>query len=263
MAAPETPRRPGPMDRIRRDSPRTGPGVPNMGGTNPLPLPPQRTNLPTPPNMSSNRPGPAPTAGGRTLPLPPVAVPTPTPAPVAGQPSTFMPASALLPQPVAPQPGQEGQPAPGQEAQTPQPGQPAAPAVGQGPSGPANANVAPQTQAPGTPGTTPAAPMSPVNKGYQVTGQVDYVPESYELDSLQPGQAVTTPHGDVYRDPSGKLKLKLNEQGKAAYQQARVEKIKRFGNYPGMEDPNAPAPPVNPRGPDFNPFAPPGSGWIE
>ena len=267
------PRPPGPMDRLRRQAPRTGPSVPNMGGINAVPLPPQRTNLARPPMPAdSGRPGPVPGAGGArpTYPLPPTA----NVSSATGRP-TFAPAGPVTPQQPPPtnlpmgtapvEAGVEGE----QPVEVAAPG--AAPEVApeEQVSGAPQLGVGEQAQ----PSQQPAQPLQPqplgppqvpgVDKGYQVSGQLDYVPETYELDGLQSGQAVSTPEGDVYRDrTTGKLKMRLNQQGKAAYQQARTEKLKRYGNYPGMEDPAAPPPPVNPRGPDFNPFAA-GDGWID
>jgi hypothetical protein len=93
-------------------------------------------------------------------------------------------------------------------------------------------------------------------------GSLTRPPTSEELVTLGSGRGYTTPVGDVYRDASGALQLKLNDQGKAAYEAARMKKLQAFGDYPGKDDPESPAPPIEPGVPSFNPFAAAGKGWV-
>jgi hypothetical protein len=80
------------------------------------------------------------------------------------------------------------------------------------------------------------------------------MPSMEELDALSSGHGITTPHGDVFRDHTGKLMLRLNDQGKQAYEEERARKLGTFGVYPGHDDPAAPPPPLTPGVPSFNPF---------
>jgi hypothetical protein len=80
------------------------------------------------------------------------------------------------------------------------------------------------------------------------------MPNEDELAALGVGMGVTTPHGDVFRGPDGELKLRLNEEGKMAYEEERFRKLSTFGAYPGHDDPGAPPPPLTPGMPSFNPF---------
>lgn len=158
-------------------------------------------------------------------------------------------------------------PSPGAGTPGPQPGaQPAPAPLGQAPAQqPPAATVTVKTGAT-APAAQPAAsalPAGPAEPGpYQVVGALAHVPSAQELTALGTGRAYRTPHGDVYRNDQGKLMLRLNPDGMAALEQRRVERLQRFGDYPGMDDPAAPPPPIVPWLPSYNPWAPPGKEWI-
>jgi hypothetical protein len=66
----------------------------------------------------------------------------------------------------------------------------------------------------------------------------------------------------MYRHPAtGAVMERLNDQGRADYKVRQAEALAAYGPYPGMDDPNHPAPVVIPGGPNYNPFAPKGGEW--
>lgn len=130
----------------------------------------------------------------------------------------------------------ERQPQQARVAPAPAPPAPAAPAA----PAPAAASTAGQSAA--------AAPP------YNVVATRARAPSSDELSALGTGNAFTTPHGDVFRDRDGRLKMNLSEAGKQRWQERRMEALRTFGTYPGMDDPEADPPPVVPGMPMFNPF---------
>lgn len=103
---------------------------------------------------------------------------------------------------------------------------------------------------------TPTAPPTPTAEApYRPVRQFAHVPRRFEVDQLQPGEGAATPVGDVYRDPqSGRLKLRMNEAGKAAWRQKAQDRLREFGTYPLSHDPLAPKPDVTPGTPVYNPF---------
>jgi hypothetical protein len=188
-------------------------------------------------------------------------------APRTGPPANNSGGFPPLPPPPAVKPPNQpatsaGRPGPTQGAQ-PAPINPGLPPAPQAPAAPAGITIvqAPQAQ-PSTVGP-PAAPQpAPSASGHRIVGQLDYVPAMHELEALGAGNAISTPHGEVYRDPAtGALAWQRNQVGEAAYQAERASKAKAFGSYPWMHDPAAPAPPIEPGQPSYNPFAPRGSEW--
>lgn len=76
-----------------------------------------------------------------------------------------------------------------------------------------------------------------------------------ELDRAGPG-VYTTPTAIMQKDEMGKTKvLGLTELGKQKIKEVEVKMRKRFGAYPGHDDPNSPPPPVKAGQPWFNPFS--------
>lgn len=90
-----------------------------------------------------------------------------------------------------------------------------------------------------------------------MTFSMDHVPTPAELVNLPPGASFQTPYGTV--GPDGKLVP--SPEGQQRYQQAIVERRKKFGNHPFLSDPNAPQPPVALGKRSFNPFV--RNGWLE
>jgi hypothetical protein len=248
---------PDPFDALRKQAPRTGPPVQNMGGTPSLPPSPTVKTVVPSPALQRGAPGPQ----GAALPAaPPLTLPPPPP-------------------------GYKAQEAPGE---TTPPGWQAnafnrgylpghrprdgyaralrAKIAGEGeggpPQGPADPAMQPAPTVVKTTQTTtqpmpqaPARPQAaPPGGPYQVIGSRPEMPSEEELQALGHGQGVTTPHGDVYRGPDGSLKLRLNDAGKQAYEEERARKLSTFGVYPGHDDPAAPPPPLTPGIPSFNPF---------
>jgi hypothetical protein len=207
---------PDPFDALRKQAPRTGPPVQNMGGTpTQAPTPAVKTVVPSP-AVASGPPGPT----GAALPsAPPLTLPAPPPG--------YQP------------PAMQG-------AMQPPPGQP--PAMQGTVVKKTETTTAPTPAAPAAP--QPAAPGGP----YQVIGSRPQMPDMEELNALGTGHGITTPHGDVFRAADGRLMLQLNDQGKQAYEEERARKLSTFGHYPGHDDPGAPPPPLTPGLPSFNPF---------
>lgn len=210
---------PDPFDALRKLAPRTGPPVQNMGGTPTLPPSPAAKTVVPSPAVATGPPGPQ----GQALPAaPPLTLPPPPPGYQAPQ-----------------QAGQQGavqQPAAPTVVKKTETTTTPAPALGP------NAMQSPAPQ--------PAAPGGP----YQVIGTRPQMPTEDELMGLGTGHGITTPHGDVFRDHTGALKLRLNDAGKQAYEEERARKLGTFGAYPGHDDPTAPPPPLTPGLPSFNPF---------
>lgn len=231
-----------PYDSLKKVAPRTGPNVPNMGGMPAQPNAPQRTNLPDTPAVRTAPPGPAPASGAR----PAGGLPGVPPMPPGYDPSALLPAG--MPPPPPP-PG----PLPGGVMGEMHAAAPPVPMAAPAPAAP--------TPAPATYPNT-GEPTMPVPEDLSSIGRVDYTPTVDQLRAIAPGRALATPHGDIYRDAgTGKLRLRLNDAGKVAYQAARMQAVARFGKYPGHDDPNAPPPPIEPGVPNFNPFAVPGQEW--
>jgi hypothetical protein len=187
-------------------------------------------------------------------------------APRTGPPVQRM--SGFPAQPVAAQPRTTvPPPSPGAGTPGPQPAaQPAAaplpPGQAPGPA-PAQAQITVQTGA-AQPAPGAGLPPGPPEPGpYRLVGALPNVPSSQELSALGTGMGMRTPHGDVYRNDRGRLMLRLNPEGQAVIQQRTVERLQRFGAYPGQDDPEAPPPPIVPWLPSYNPFAPAGQEWIE
>jgi hypothetical protein len=182
--------------------------------------------LPPPPQV---RPLPTPTVGGQ-------------PGPQAGALPAFGPLTSM--------------PTPAGQAPAPVAAPPAATVTVHAPAAPAAAP--PQAVQP----AAPPAPVPAASTPYRIVGSLQHVPTADELGALGSGMAVSTPHGDIYRDPAtGELVKRFNDVGKAAYEQERAAKLRAFGRYPGMDDPRSPAPPVEPGKPSYNPFAPRGQEW--
>lgn len=231
-------RGPDPYDALRKTAPRSGPPVPNMGGMPTQPNAPQRTNLPDRPAVRAAPPGPAPSgvqagAGG----LPPL-LPAP-PSGAAAQGGALPPVPPMPPAIGTPPTGVLGELASATPAAT-------APA-------PQAAPTTAEAQRPEPPPEATPDMLATVARG---------VPTAEQLRALAPGQGIETEHGHIYRDlGTGEVKLRMNPAGKAAYAAARVEAVKRYGRYPGMDDAGAPPPPVEPGKPNFNPWAVAGQEW--
>jgi len=224
---------PTPADLLRAASPRTGPPVANMGGIPTQGMAPQRVILPAQPSINAGPPGPAPAA------VPPAVPAVPTSAPATAQTAPVTPGSAGPvfnfqfggAPPAAPRPGEMWP-----DAQAP---------------------PAPTTNAGGglwPDASEPQAPPIP-DAPYKVARSIPHVPRRFELDSLAPGEGVTMPLGDAYRDTAtGKLKIKLNDAGKAEYRKLEQDRLRKFSPYPMSHDPAAPTPDVTPGQPVFDPF---------
>lgn len=70
-------------------------------------------------------------------------------------------------------------------------------------------------------------------------------PAQQQRAPRQPAQA------PIMADPLAELRASTHDS------------LVRFGSFPGMDDPEHPPPPIREGMPAFNPFAPPGAGWIE
>lgn len=115
---------------------------------------------------------------------------------------------------------------------------------------PAESTKTPMRPAGGPPSATgqPAAPMAPPQT------MLTRVPTTEEFAALQ-GQQIMTPWGPVIGDEAGRPKLVLDENGRAAYQQAKVSTLQRYGAIPGWaQTPGAQPPPVEVGRANFNPF---------
>lgn len=247
---------PDPYASLRASAPRTGPGVPNMGGMPAQPNAPQRTNLPDQPSLRTAPPGPVP--GASVQPTAPGALPPVPPMPPGYDPNKL--ASTVAPPPPPP-PG----PVPGGAVGAMHAAAPPAAMPAAQPAAPAPAPQAAPAQ-PEAPATWPpsAQPTMPVPESLAPISRVDYTPTVDQLRAVGPGQSLGTPHGDIYRDAgTGALRMRLNDVGKAAWQAARMQSVAKFGKYPGHDDPAAPPPPIEPGAPMFNPFAPAGQEWVK
>lgn len=70
-----------------------------------------------------------------------------------------------------------------------------------------------------------------------------------------PAGLFQTPQGTLEKLPDGRLKVKdLSAEAKVIIEKVKMDEIRSFGNFPGMDDPNAPPPPVEVGTPWFNPF---------
>lgn len=243
---------PSPSDLLK---PTSTSQAPNNGGIPTIPAAPQRLTIPARPAVQSGPPGPAPAAlPVPTIPAPPAAMPVPggpataPAAPATGQAPTFTFNFAAPPTAPAPPTTAGGELWP--DAQAPQAPQSA------------GGELWPDVQAPTAPSSPQAPPAAPtVEQPYRPVRTINYVPQRFEVDTLAPGEAATTPVGDVYRDPnSGALKLKLNDAGKQAVRQWRAQRLRAFGDYPMSNDPMAPTPPVQPGMPTYDAFR---GRWIE
>lgn len=74
-----------------------------------------------------------------------------------------------------------------------------------------------------------------------------------------------TPQGTVEKLPGGKIKVRdLSPEAKLKIQEIENREIAQFGDFPGMDDPDGPKPPVKAGMPWFNPFTGQwGTGGIE
>jgi hypothetical protein len=79
------------------------------------------------------------------------------------------------------------------------------------------------------------------------------VPSEGELELLPPGD-YETPAGRLTAAPGGARRVVLNPAGQAAYQTHVARRLRAFGARPLANDPNAPAPPIVPGKPAYNPF---------
>lgn len=85
--------------------------------------------------------------------------------------------------------------------------------------------------------------------------QMNRMPKRHELASVTKGMTVQTPFGDMTRSAvDGTLEVSYSPLMKEKLEQRRKVELKKFGNYPGMTDPNSPPPPIEPGQRSFNPF---------
>jgi len=179
------------------------------------------------PNLSKNSAGPG-SAMGTVQPSRP-AGPPPSPGVnrgTVGRPPAPRPAAGVAPYPSAPQ-----------LTQTPSPPKPQPMAQAAAPAAPAQ------------PGAL-AAPMTPQALPPR---KFQGMPRSREMRDLQPGEMAESPWGPVTMDEKGEPKIQFTPEGEMAYRKAVVAARKKFGPFTGMNDPNAPQPPIQPGQEWFNP----------
>lgn len=239
---------PSPSDFLKPKAAAPAPPAPTNGI-------PQRLTIPPMPALQAGPPGPAPAArpvGTGAAPMAQPVGPAATGAAPMGAPTfTFNFGGGAMPPAAAPPPAVMG----GEiwpDAQAPQT------AGGEMWPDLHGGEIWPDATSPQAP-PSPGAP--PVETPYRPVRQIAYVPRRFEVDSLRPGEGASMPLGDVYRPATGgPLRLKLNEQGKQAFREYRMTRLRKFGKYPMSEDPMAPTPAVDPGMPVFNAFT---GKWIE
>ena len=69
-----------------------------------------------------------------------------------------------------------------------------------------------------------------------------------------------SPWGPVILDEKGEPRVQFTPEGEIAYRKAVVAARKKFGPYPGSNDPSFPQPPVQPGQTHFNPQT---GRWVE
>jgi len=114
---------------------------------------------------------------------------------------------------------------------------------------PVKPSIPSSAPAPAAPPQAAPLPAGPAPR--QFTG----VPRSSDLRNLQPGEQAMSPWGPVSMDEKGEPKISFTPEGEVAYRKAVVASRKKFGTYPGSNDPSAPHPPVQPGQKTFNPFS--------
>ncbi len=168
--------------------------------------------------------------------------------------------AAVAPAPVASPPGGAGitinvggaqQPAPGPQGLTeywPE-------AQRQAPDDPRLTEYWPEAQgeAAPAPAPQPTAPAPPI--------EFQRLPFDDELAMVPEGSVVRTPWGEGRVQGGSVRDYALTPAGKEAYGRAMIREVENFGAHPWKGDPGAPAPPVEPGRPSFNPFAPGTSAW--
>lgn len=176
-------------------------------------------------------------------------------APRTGPPVRNMAGTPALPAPSAPQAVvqqpvvQEGKPGPAPQATAPAPAAaPAAPAPVTTLDMETRGKVRPEGGQP-----APAPAVGPLT-GQPLVGALPAPPTAETVATLPPGAAMSTPTGEVYRDPSGRAMERLNPQGQADYKAKQAAALERFGRYLMMDDPNAPPPPIEVAGVSYNPY---------
>lgn len=227
---------PNPEQGMRDAAPAVGLPAPNQGGISPTANAPQRPNFRSPiVRAPAGPPGPAPG-------LDPLHGALPITRMAAGM--LGQPPPQTAPAPVAP---------PTSEVQPPSPGSPAAAGAVQAPQPQAQAQPQPVQQpvneAMPTLDDTPDLPETP----WLQRGAFGYVPNAFELDGIQPGEAFDTPVGQIHRDYDGQLHVTLSAEAQAALEGWRARELVSYGRYPGHDNPHAPAPDLLPGMPWFNP----------
>ncbi|MGH7411396.1 MAG: hypothetical protein ACREJ6_10130 [Candidatus Methylomirabilis sp.] len=102
----------------------------------------------------------------------------------------------------------------------------------------------------------PGEAAKPVLREYNL----QRTPRLQEMDRAAAG-VYNTPDATLEKDETGRVRVRgLTPEGHRKMGLIKQAMTKRYGAYPGMDDPNAPKPPIQPGMPAFNPYT---GQWIK